>query len=744
MPLEIEQTVDQAFWCQQITTYEQKFQVWEKRARKIVKRYKDERENNEENLSRFNILWSNVQTLAPALYARDPKPNIDRRHEDDEVGRVAAQVLERAVMFYVENDLFGETMRQCVLDRLLPGRGTLWVRYCPQIEREEKVLTDDQVEYDETLAFEEVVPDYVHWEDFGHMWARTFEEMRAGWRKVYLSRKKCIERFGEEIGSKIPLESVDKKKQQGNQERKAIIYEIWDKETKTVYWVNKSMEDILDKQEDPLRLQKFFPFPKPLYSTLANDNLIPASDYHQYQDQALELDSLTGRINSITKAIKVAGVYDATSQAVERLLSEGIENQLIPVEQWAVFGGEKGGLKGVVDFMPMVDILQTLLGLYEAREKVKQDLYEITGISDVIRGATNPNETATAQQIKGQYATLRLDNMQSDVARLSRDVVRLFAEIIGEHFSLETIKQVSGMKLLTAQEKQQIEIQQQAEMVSQQTGQPSIPEEIEKALSLPTWEEIMEVLSNDMLRSFKIDIETDSTIKADQDAEREARTEFLGAVSGFLQVASTIQDPTIKPLLMEMLKFGVQGFRAGRTIEGEFATIIEGMKKQAENPQPQADPEVEKMKMQAQMDQQNLQAKGQQEQMKMQFEGKKMEQEKYLADQNFALEQQRLGVEQEKIKGDVTKAKFDAKTKITGESAMMDPELNDGAMPIADSITQLAEAMTQGLVQIAQMQVQSNQAVIQSNNQLLEALIAPKVIVRDAQGKAAGVRVVVN
>ena len=163
--------------------------------------------------------------------------------------------------------------------------------------------------------------------------------------------------------------------------------------------------------ERTVKIKWVFPMPKTFVCHNHKRQPNPAPDYVQYQDQAMELDQLTGRIGNLVKALRVAGVYDASAPALQRLLSEDTENVLIPVEQWAVFG-EKGGLKGVMDFLPIKEIGETLIGLYEARDRTKQELYEVTGISDIIRGATNPNETLGAQELKGKYAGLRMGAMQ--------------------------------------------------------------------------------------------------------------------------------------------------------------------------------------------------------------------------------------------------------------------------------------------------------------------------------------------
>lgn len=644
-----------AKWIAEITLYDKEGSAWFMRGKKIVKRYKDERGSRDAK-SRFNILWSNVQTLGPALYATPPKANIDRRfQDDDDLGRIASQVLERAVGYYVSEEIFDAVMQQTVLDKLLPGRGTAWVRYVPNFKdpevqgneevKEDGVSTTDDAESEVPSGYtEEVVPDYVHWQDFGHTWGRTWEEVRAVWKKVYMTRSELIERFGDEIGKKVPLDYSPEKLNDTKVDdglKKATVYELWDKTDKKAIWIHKDVAEPLDELDDPLGLKDFFPCPKPLYATLANDSLYPVPDYVQYQDQADELDQLTGRISSITKAIKVAGVYDASAEGVQRLLTEGMENMLIPVDQWAVFA-EKGGMKGVVDFLPMKEIAEVLLSLYDARERVKQIIYEITGISDIIRGASDPNETATAQEMKGKFATLRLDSQQKEVARFSRDIVRIMTEIISKHFSMDTIKQISGVKLLTAQEKQIIQLQSQP---SPADPQP-VPEDIQELMSLPTWEDVEKLIRDDVARCFRIDIETDSTIKVDQEAEKKSRVEFITAAGGFIQQAAMIQDPQIRPLLMEMLMFGMRGFKIGREMETSFKTALDKMRKQSEQPQ-QAPPDPAAMAAQQA-------AQNDAERLKLDTATAQAEAQQNAQDSqaNSALEAQKLSLEAEKAKAE--------------------------------------------------------------------------------------------
>ena len=92
-------------WLNVISQYDNEFKKWEARTTKIVKRYRDDNRNQNTNeTAKFNILWSNVQTLIPSVYARLPKADVARRFGDnDPVARVASQLIERALDFEIEH-----------------------------------------------------------------------------------------------------------------------------------------------------------------------------------------------------------------------------------------------------------------------------------------------------------------------------------------------------------------------------------------------------------------------------------------------------------------------------------------------------------------------------------------------------------------------------------------------------------------------------------------------------------------
>ena len=92
---------------------------------------------------------------------------------------------------------------------------------------------------------------------------------------------------------------------------------------------------------------------------------------------------------------------------LQQLIDEGTENRLIPVDDWPAFA-DKGNLANLIQWMPIAQVAETLIQLYNARDRVKAVLYEITGIGDIMRGMTNPNETLGAQELKANFATRRI------------------------------------------------------------------------------------------------------------------------------------------------------------------------------------------------------------------------------------------------------------------------------------------------------------------------------------------------
>jgi hypothetical protein len=767
-------------WYNCIAQYERTFKEWEGRAEKIVKRYRDDSRSRNNPNAKFNILWSNVQTITPAVFARLPRPDVSRRFRDnDPIGRVASMMLERALEYEIEHyGDYASAMKQSVQDRLLGGRGTAWVRYEPHITGEEggeadgapedgfQVTEDiDEAETEggiykedqERIEYECAPVDYVHWRDFGLTVARTWEEVTAVWRKVYMGRPALVERFGEELGGKIPLDTKPEtsrtfNEKMGEGSSEAVVYEIWDKTTGEVIWLNKSMGKILDTRADPLKLENFWPCPKPMFSTLTNDSLIPVPDFVLYQDQARQLDTLADRIDGFIQALKVRGVYDASEPSLARLFTEGENNSLLPVKNYGAFS-EKGGLVGAINLVDIKPIAEGLNMAYQAMEQVKGQIYEIMGIADIQRGQTDPNETLGAQIIKSNNASGRLKTMQHEVVNFATALLQIKAQIICNHFTDDTIVKISGAMQLSQQDQQLIP----------------------QALAL---------LKDEPAKNFRIEVTTDSMIYQDEQQEKADRMEFLSAMGGFLQQAipAAQATPELTPMLIEMLKFGVTAFKAGKGLEGLIDETADKFRQQAKaqegQPKPPS-PEMQKLQMEQQMDQAKMQAQIQakqaemqvqmqmeQQKMQMQMELEKAKQE-YQAQENqlkFQLEEQRNTLDRE-MQMQSEQAKMEMELKVAQmkmhterNTQVLLAHINNGAKIEVARIgsdessgeqaymteMDMAKAMEHPMQPIADAISMSNQQMTLALGDLVNTInennSRPKQVVRGLDGKIIGVQ----
>ena len=725
-----------------VTQYDKEFAKWSSRTDKILRRYRDERQVNSMQ-SRYNMLWANVSTLKAATFSRMPKADVSRRFKDnDPVGRVASMILERAMDFEITH--YGD-LKHClessVFDRFLGGRGSAWVRYEPKIESQDYGISEQNEESEESAEYldSEAAPvDYVHWKDFGHEPARTWDEVNRVWRKVYMTRKALVDRFGEELGNKVPLDSSpddQKYKDSDGIGKKGLVIELWDRETKKVLWISKSLNQILDERDDPLQLEEFFPCPKPLYATVTNETLVPIPDFTLYQDQANALDVLSTRISGLIDALKVRGVYDASEPTLQRLFTEGENNTLIPVKNWPAFS-EKQGLRGAIDIVDITPIAMALKNAYEAMAQLKQEIYDITGISDIIRGQSNVIETATSAQIKSQFASLRLKEYQDGVAFYASNILKLKAQIICGQFQPETLVKIGGVSQLSPDD------------------QALVPQAIA-------------MLKDNPMRTFRIEVATDSMLYQDEQREKEDRVAFLGAVGQFLERATQASQgmpPEATPLLMDLLKFGVTGYRVGRVLEGEFDNVADAIKEQAKQPkQPKQDPEMMKIQMEAQSRQAELQNETQMRQQEIQLETQKQEaqaqndmrERQHKAELDQALEKQRLEFDAWKSKLEnetkIFVAELEAKTKLKQQymqaNPLADPLVDidhEGNLHLTDEIQGVLSAVNQNVAELINANHMHNQELAakqeMAHQALIEHMTRPKTVIRDANGKIIGVK----
>lgn len=662
----------------QIEAYEDQYRPWILRGKAILERYRDVRLGTAQQplnplvQRKFNILWANVETLKPTLYARLPKIVVEREYNDkDPVARVACEIAQRAGNYTIRKEGLDLVLRQCVHDRLLPGRAVAWVDYVVEGEYEESAEDDGSSLADEASErparfikrSEKVVPRYCDWLDFGHSPVRVWDEVTYAWYKVYLTEDQCKKRFPWMYGDGKTGIPLDRKPEENKTKvdtiiPQATIYVVYCKDDRMIRWVHKELPQILDEQKPSTNIEGFWPWPRPLFATMTNESLQPVPDFYYYQDQADELDKVTNRLSRVMDAMKVVGVYDKNEGALQKLFhpNGAPDNLLTPVDNWAAFA-EKGGFNGAFQMAPLDQLAATAVSLTQQRETILQVIYQITGIADIIRGSSDPNETATAQGIKSQFASLRIKDTQHEVARFSRDIAAMIVEVIVENYEPKTIWEMTNAESFCPRTPED----DQMAMMAQQMGLPApYPQSFNDAMAM---------LRNQKLRDFRIEIETDSTIALDDEAEKLAANEFVRAMAEFIQAWGPIiaQAPELLPMVAEMLLFLARRYRAGRGLESAIEQAMDALKAKAQNQPQQPSPEMVKAQAQAQLEQQKAQTQARLKQQEAALDAQLEQQRADRQDRREEIQARAdMAVEREKAALDM---------QITREKAALDAEL---------------------------------------------------------------------
>ncbi|MBY3216388.1 hypothetical protein HFO21_18835 [Rhizobium laguerreae] len=627
-----------ARWQQELERAQRYFRSWHDRCVKIEKIYLDQ-QSDQTNAAkrRFPMLWANTSVLQPAVYARVPQPVVERRFKDAQpVARMASELVERNLAYMGDEADIDSIMRAVRDDFLLCARGTVWLRYEADFEPLDMGVQPSDAPANggllpgglpggmgengvppEAITDERVCIDYVHWSDFLHSPARRWKDVTWVARRVPMTDEEMEKRFGPDAMSSLQAQGAGNNKGSNQTERaenegKTHVWEVWCKSENYTVWIADGAPVALEVSEPPLDLTHFWPCPRPAYGTMSTSSLIPVPDYVYYQQQCDEIDLLTKRVNKLTDQLRLKVFYPsgdgAISPAIEKAMRPENDTVMVPIPEWAAFT-DKGGSKAIVT-LPIDEVQKVIIACIQARKQLIEDVYQITGISDIVRGDTQASETATAQRIKSQWGSIRIRDRQSELARFARDIIRLAGEIICDQFQPETLMLVSGIKLPTMAEKQQVQLQmqqmqvaaQQAAARAEQMGQPAppppqMPPQLEQMMQQPTIDEVVQLLRNDSIRGFQIDIETDSTIEPDEDAEKQRRMEFVQMIGGFLQQAGAMaqQNPMLVPVMVETLLFAARGFRAGRQLESTLEQVGAQLSEAATAPKQPAEPPAEQM-----------------------------------------------------------------------------------------------------------------------------------------------------
>lgn len=577
-------TETQKFWEKEISASMKRENSWRKLGDKYVKRYRD----GVGNVAQFNMLWANTEILKAATFSRTPSPNVARRFKNDgAVIRQAAEVSEKALEFYKDNEHFTPNIRKARDDMLLTGRGTVWIDYTVEKERIDldvhegidelgepfkktmlgeleyapgDYMEDDDGPYIEGVKTQNIKLEYVYWKDFLHSDSRCWENVWWAARRHGMDKREISDLFGEEAVNKVERPIEEQVDTENNSREVYPVWEIWDKVRNQRVWMTPDAVDLLEVEDVPCEVSGFFPCPKPIKSIETNDTMIPVPEYKIYEPHAMQINVIEDRLKNLTEACKAVGIYFGNTRELIDMASED-DGKLVPVRPDQI--ADNGPLGQQIQWMPLAEVVAVIDKLEVRKQMLKNEVYEITGISDIVRGAQDPDETATASRLKGSFGSLRLRPRREPIEEMIRDIYRIMAEIIADKFEPELLMQITGMNL-----------------------DP----------------QVFAFLRNDKMRQFRIDVETDATVQPNQEIDKRNAVEFAQSMSALLPqvIAAVQQAPQSAGVVGGIVKYVVQNFKAGRELEGIIDETVDQMiaaAKQPQGPTPEQQMEMQKMQL---------------------------------------------------------------------------------------------------------------------------------------------------
>lgn len=559
---------------------------WRSEAKKILEAYKMAADVGQSgNQKKFNILQANTQILGSALFSNTPRPQIRPRwgkgKPTDMLESAVCAVLERAITYFLDPNVgrkeFSDEIRdQIAIDYLLVGRMVTRVKYSPEVEGEpdkEIPLEDDEDDEDELSSYSE----YSHtskneesslrdstqpggasikyqdisiepwgWEDYCHSEGRMWKEVRWQAFRHWMTDADLDENFDGLAKKRLSSGKGGEGSKEGSYHKdRTEMWELWDKDDRKIKWCVNGSEDYARVDDDPLEIPGFFPNPQPMCSVVSDD-LLPIPEYRIYRALAEELECVQGRISEITRAIKVGGLYSSQIPEFERVFSV-TDGQYLEAHNITAIR-DAGGLKEAIWSLPIRELIESLVSLSQHRESLKGLIYELTGISDILRSSSDPSETLGAQEMKMRNSAMRVQPRQKAVAGYSREIVRIMAAVIAQKFEAHVLEAVTGVDL---------EVDYQG----------------------VTWDMIIQVLRGDLLLSYKIDIETDSTVEDIMiNDRRDVREMLTGVVEYMTAMAPAVQGGLI-PLqsAKDMLLAVIRRYHAGSELEDSINSIGSGV-----------------------------------------------------------------------------------------------------------------------------------------------------------------------
>jgi hypothetical protein len=160
--------------------------------------------------------------------------------------------------------------------------------------------------------------------------------------------------------------------------KRAIVWEVWDRTERKVYWFAESFKDgPLKVMDDPYKLREFFCTPKPLMRRV-DRHADPVCEFMIWKPLADEMDEPDQAHRRHHRVMKLRGLYAGQFEGLIAKL-KGLNDGELAAATDSARAMQEGGIDKAIWMWPVDMAIKVVQGLYEAREQAKAALYELTG-----------------------------------------------------------------------------------------------------------------------------------------------------------------------------------------------------------------------------------------------------------------------------------------------------------------------------------------------------------------------------
>ena len=613
------------YWKKQIESAKNAFDKYFNKAKECEKEYTAEEKN-------YNIFYSNVQTLDSNLGINNPKPDIQRRFlkkmDADKLKSntyaEVARILSGAVEYVVDVSKVDNIIKKDIHNDDVVGRGIAWIEYNPTIEVDENGV--------EFIANRDIHLSSLKYDEYLCSTAECDSDIWWKARRHLLSRKDIYERFGYSADDR----ELQYKPSDDNETvlNRGEVWEIWDKNDRKRIFIllTHKNHELLEETDDPYKLECFFPCDE-LCFIRENNSIIPVPEYMLYKKQADLLEETSKKIAQISDAIKYIVVSGSQDKSVSNQITAAQNGDVLTIQS----NGAVNSISEMLTVVPVDAAVNMIQYLEDLKERTKNSIFEITGISDLMRGLSDPRETAKAQQIKGMFGSLRFQDKQHMVQEHRKRIYRIIAEIIAEHYDEETLAEMTCTYLPTKEQKLTLDAEIQGLQAKGQEVSQDLIDKYNGMVNMPTWDDVINILRSDRLRNYTVDVETTATAFDDHEQQTEAINQITQTYLAMTQAAAQLNSPELVKGFMPIMRMNLTNCKVSSAIQRQLDEALDGayreMDQKSKQP-PQPTPEQQKL------------------QADMQLESAKLESEKQRALLDQQVELKRLDIEHAKVLGE--------------------------------------------------------------------------------------------